>query len=262
MKKSEKGSVTLIVLATVLTIMIILFSYLTTVSLKRKSQLMETMELQNAYYGDMNAVYEEQVAKWDKPTDDAPDTSVTTKSIDATFKQTKSAITGSSEIVKVEFSYKENTKTDWSSWTELTEEEKKSQASTGKYVHTFSGLTYAKYDVRTRATNANGNSTISLTTSVHLPEVTALISTDNVTFTTNPSTFTNSDVTLTISTKELAFELQYKDKDTDTATDWTSINVTTTTIDSIQYQIVNLTIKQNQTVYARLTDGINNGGTA
>ena len=63
MLKSEKGSVTLIVLATILFIFAVLGTNLVYVSSKRKAQLEETIILQNIYGSDMSAVYNEQIAK-------------------------------------------------------------------------------------------------------------------------------------------------------------------------------------------------------
>lgn len=63
MLKNEKGSVTLIVLATVLFIFAVLATNLVYVSAKRKSQLEETVILQNVYGLDMKEAYDEQIAK-------------------------------------------------------------------------------------------------------------------------------------------------------------------------------------------------------
>ena len=63
MVKSEKGSVTLIVLATILFILAVLAVNLIYVSSKRKSQIQETMILQNVYDTGMEETYNEQVAK-------------------------------------------------------------------------------------------------------------------------------------------------------------------------------------------------------
>ena len=63
MKKDEKGSVTLIVLATVLFIFALLTTSLVFVSSKRKSQLQETMLLQDIYDSDMSKAYKEQIEK-------------------------------------------------------------------------------------------------------------------------------------------------------------------------------------------------------
>ena len=63
MKKNEKGSVTLIVLATVLFIFALLATTLAFVSAKRKSQLQETMILQDIYDTGMSKTYKEQVEK-------------------------------------------------------------------------------------------------------------------------------------------------------------------------------------------------------
>ena len=63
MKKDEKGSVTLIVLATVLFIFALLTASLVFVSSKRKSQLQETMLLQDIYDSDMSKAYKEQIEK-------------------------------------------------------------------------------------------------------------------------------------------------------------------------------------------------------
>lgn len=63
MKKNENGSVTAIVVVTILFILMILGTYLTTISSKRKSQLQETKLLQDSYDGDMKNIYEEQLQK-------------------------------------------------------------------------------------------------------------------------------------------------------------------------------------------------------
>lgn len=63
MKKNEKGSVTGITVATILFIMIIMGTYLTTISSKRKAQLQETKLLQEIYGGDINEIYKEQLEK-------------------------------------------------------------------------------------------------------------------------------------------------------------------------------------------------------
>ena len=63
MKKSEQGSVTLIVLVTVLFIIAILSAYLTFIISKRKAQLAETKQLQQAYDGDLETAYTEQEEK-------------------------------------------------------------------------------------------------------------------------------------------------------------------------------------------------------
>lgn len=60
MRKNEKGSVSAIVVVTILFILMILGTYLTTISSKRKSQLQETMLLQNAYEVDINSIYQDQ----------------------------------------------------------------------------------------------------------------------------------------------------------------------------------------------------------
>ena len=62
--KKEKGSVTLIVLVTVLFIFILLSTSLIFVSSKRKSQLQESMILQDIYQGDgMTRAYADRVKK-------------------------------------------------------------------------------------------------------------------------------------------------------------------------------------------------------
>ncbi len=64
MIKNEKGSVTLIVVVTVLFILLILSASLMFVSTKRQAQLQESMILQNVYGGgDLYDVYDEQVEK-------------------------------------------------------------------------------------------------------------------------------------------------------------------------------------------------------
>ena len=63
MVKSERGSVTLIVLATILFIFAVLATNLIFVSAKRKSQLQETMLLQDAYDTGMSASYYDQIEK-------------------------------------------------------------------------------------------------------------------------------------------------------------------------------------------------------
>ena len=59
MKSDEKGSVTLIVLVTVLFIVILLSSFLIYTNLKRRAQLKYTQEVANAYDGDMKEIYGE-----------------------------------------------------------------------------------------------------------------------------------------------------------------------------------------------------------
>lgn len=62
--KSEKGSVTLIVLVTILFIFILLSTNLIFISSKRKSQLQESMILQDIYQGDgMTRAYSERLKK-------------------------------------------------------------------------------------------------------------------------------------------------------------------------------------------------------
>lgn len=61
MKKNENGSVAAIVVATVIFILIILGTYLTTISSKRKAQIYETILLQNAYDVDIKSIYQDQV---------------------------------------------------------------------------------------------------------------------------------------------------------------------------------------------------------
>lgn len=63
MKKNENGSISAIVVVTVLFILMILGTYLTTISSKRKAQIQETLLLQEAYDGDMKNIYEEQLQK-------------------------------------------------------------------------------------------------------------------------------------------------------------------------------------------------------
>lgn len=63
MRKNEKGSVTVIVVVTVLFILMLLGTYLVTISSKRKAQLQETILLQQAYGGDMQNIYEKQLQK-------------------------------------------------------------------------------------------------------------------------------------------------------------------------------------------------------
>lgn len=58
-KTNEKGSVTLIVLVTVLFVVILLSSFLVYVSARRRAQLKETEEISNSYDGDMSAIYTE-----------------------------------------------------------------------------------------------------------------------------------------------------------------------------------------------------------
>ncbi len=63
MKKNENGSATAIVVVTILFILMILGTYLTSITSKRKAQLQETRILQNIYDGDMKNIYEEQLQK-------------------------------------------------------------------------------------------------------------------------------------------------------------------------------------------------------
>ncbi len=64
MIKNEKGSVTLIVVATVLFILIVLSASLMFVSTKRKAQLQESQILQNVYGGDLYDTYQGQAEKY------------------------------------------------------------------------------------------------------------------------------------------------------------------------------------------------------
>ena len=61
--KSELGSITVVVFATVTFILIILATIFTTITMKRKSQQVELQELKLAYDGDMANIYEERAAK-------------------------------------------------------------------------------------------------------------------------------------------------------------------------------------------------------
>ncbi len=63
MRRNENGSASAIVVVTILFILMILGTYLTTISSKRKSQLQETALLQKTYGGDMKNIYEEQLQK-------------------------------------------------------------------------------------------------------------------------------------------------------------------------------------------------------
>ncbi len=57
MKKNENGSVTLVVLVTVLFIVILLSSYLVYVSSRRRAQLKETEAISESYDGNMAEIY-------------------------------------------------------------------------------------------------------------------------------------------------------------------------------------------------------------
>ncbi len=59
----ENGSVTLIVGVTIIFILVTLSISLATVSIKRRSQLMESKKLQEIYGGDIDEVYDELVEK-------------------------------------------------------------------------------------------------------------------------------------------------------------------------------------------------------
>ena len=59
MKQNEKGSVTMIVVVTIFFIVILLSSFFIYTTSRRKSQLEETQRIENAYDGDMEAIYEE-----------------------------------------------------------------------------------------------------------------------------------------------------------------------------------------------------------
>ncbi len=63
MIKNENGSVTLIVLVTILFILIVLATNLVYISAKRKSQLQESMILQNVYDTGLKKTYDEQIQK-------------------------------------------------------------------------------------------------------------------------------------------------------------------------------------------------------
>lgn len=63
MKKNENGSVTALLVVTILFILVMLGTYLTSISSKRKAQLQETKLLQDAYDGDMKNIYEQQLQK-------------------------------------------------------------------------------------------------------------------------------------------------------------------------------------------------------
>lgn len=59
--KKEKGSITMIVGATLFFIFIILDMVFTTAYIKNRSQIAEFAELQNAYDGDMKEIYLERI---------------------------------------------------------------------------------------------------------------------------------------------------------------------------------------------------------
>lgn len=63
MEKKERGSVTLVVLTTVIFVLILLSAGLMFVSTKRKAQLQESQILQNVYGGNVEAIYQERVKK-------------------------------------------------------------------------------------------------------------------------------------------------------------------------------------------------------
>ena len=63
MIKNENGSVTLIVLVTILFILIVLATNLVYISAKRKSQLQESMILQNVYDTGLKKTYDQQIQK-------------------------------------------------------------------------------------------------------------------------------------------------------------------------------------------------------
>ena len=60
MKYNEKGSVTMIVVATILFIVILLSSFLVYTSARRRAQIKETEAISKAYDGDMNEIYNEK----------------------------------------------------------------------------------------------------------------------------------------------------------------------------------------------------------
>ena len=63
MKTKEKGSVTLIVLVTVLFIVILLSSFLVYINTKRRSQIGQTEEIEKNYDGNMSEIYSEVALK-------------------------------------------------------------------------------------------------------------------------------------------------------------------------------------------------------
>ncbi len=65
MKQSEKGSVTMIVAVTIFFIVILLSSFFIYTTSRRRAQLEETERIENAYDGDMSAIYEEINDRYD-----------------------------------------------------------------------------------------------------------------------------------------------------------------------------------------------------
>ena len=60
MRKSEKGSIAMIVFVTVMFMMVVLGTLLTNISSKSKSQIVEQQRWRNAYDGDMKTIFEER----------------------------------------------------------------------------------------------------------------------------------------------------------------------------------------------------------
>ena len=165
-----------------------------------------------------------QISNIDKvaPTTTAPTLASTTNSITVTNNQTD-ALSG---VKMVQYQIKKNSDTTWGSL----------QTS-----NVFIGLTQnLKYDVRTRSTDNAGNSSDSVVSSITTKTL------PSVTLTANPTSWTNGNVTVnaTANSTISGAVMQMKAG---------SGNWSNTT---------SLTVSSNQTVYARLTDNINNGATA
>ena len=66
MKQNEKGSVTMIVAVTIFFIVILLSSFFIYTTSRRRAQIEETERIAEAYDGDMDAVYAEEISKQDR----------------------------------------------------------------------------------------------------------------------------------------------------------------------------------------------------
>ena len=176
-------------------------------------------------------VYETEVTNIDKlvPNEFTPTATSTTKSITVTASTTDAAAangSGSSGIAGYRFS-----KDNGSTWTEY--------QTSGTY--TWNNLPQTtNYTIKVEAKDNAGNvrqGSVSKGTGT----VTAL-TTANTTFDFNPTTWTNGDVTVTVSTTVTGFSVQTS-KD---AVNWYNTSTQTLT-------------KNNEKVYARLFDGKNSG---
>ena len=159
------------------------------------------------------------------PTNNAPTVTQTTDTVTVTSKQTDA----SSGISKIQYQIKESSS---STWGVLQDSNK------------FTGLKQnTKYDVRTHARDNAGNEQDSVVTSVTTRGVPSGATTGIITLTAEPSTWTNSNVKVTATTKTSGFTMQMSTDGGTTFKDATSVTMTA-----------------NGTVVARLRDASNNYG--